>query len=149
MAKQLNSLIPQIDQYIPVEISSAQRDFEVDENFKTFQPGEMVASDLAFNIFYQAVNNNNPDFIFINEPILISKGENSDVRYNFYYPRWAYDRFRELTLGFMNENGLKYFDFWDIIPESEFTNSAIHLTFVGEELLASKIKNMVVEYCQD
>ena len=28
------------------------------------------------------------------EPMLISAGKNSDIRYNFFYPRWAYDEYR-------------------------------------------------------
>ncbi len=41
--------------------------------------------------------------VIINEPMFISQGKNSDIRYNFYYPRWAYDDYREM----MTEKSIK------------------------------------------
>jgi len=75
----------------------------------------------------------------VNEPILISRGENSDIRYNFFYPRWAYDDYRQALQAKAIANGWNYLDLWDLVPESEFTNSAIHLTPAGEQLLAERI----------
>ncbi len=34
--------------------------------------------------------------LIINEPMFISDGQNSDLRYNSFYPRWAYDQFHRL-----------------------------------------------------
>ncbi|MCZ7670394.1 MAG: hypothetical protein M5U34_26160 [Chloroflexi bacterium] len=34
--------------------------------------------------------------LLINEPMFISSGRNSDLRYNAFYPRWAYDQYREM-----------------------------------------------------
>lgn len=36
--------------------------------------------------------------------------------------------------------GWTYYDYWDLVPQTEFTNSAIHLTPFGETLLADRIK---------
>jgi hypothetical protein len=34
--------------------------------------------------------------LLINEPMFISSGQNSDLRYNSFYPRWAYDQYRAM-----------------------------------------------------
>jgi len=81
--------------------------------------------------------------IFINEPILISDGENSDTRYNFFYPRWAYDQYRNLILEKSAENGWTYYDLWDIVPMDEFTNSAVHLTVDGEAILVEQVAELI------
>jgi hypothetical protein len=75
--------------------------------------------------------------LFVNEPMFISSGANSHIRYNFYYPRWAYDDYRAIMAGYMAQNGWGYVDLWDAIPAAEFTNSAIHLTPEGTAQLAS------------
>ena len=87
------------------------------------------------------------EFILINEPILISNGVNSDIRYNFYYPRWAYDQYRTIIGTVFNKNGIEYHDFWNLVPESEFTNSAIHLTDTGERLLAAETIPLIKDHC--
>ena len=86
------------------------------------------------------------DFILINEPILISEGVNSAVQYNYYYPRWAYDQYRFIMRKFTKNNNIKYYDLWDVIPESEFTNSAIHFSESAEIILADKITLVIEEY---
>lgn len=78
--------------------------------------------------------------ILVNEPMLISSGINSDIRYNFFYPRWAYDEYREMMFALSEEHHWQYVDLWDIVPANEFTNSAIHLTPTGENML---VKNLV------
>ncbi len=77
--------------------------------------------------------------LLVNEPILVSGGQNSDVRYNFYYPRWAYDQYRQQLDQAADQNGWDYLDAWNIVPESEFTNSAIHMTPFGVSLLAKTV----------
>ncbi len=109
----------------------------------------MKEADLALEVLLKADEKIKDDLIFINEPILISSGINSEIRYNFYYPRWAYDTYREITHNFMNENGLDYYDLWDIIDESEFTNSAIHLTNIGEKILADHVSGVIDKYCEN
>jgi lysophospholipase L1-like esterase len=71
--------------------------------------------------------------------MFISEGQNSDIRYNLYYPRWAYDDYRRLLAQVAEDNGWNYLDLWNLVPGSEFTNSAIHLTPEGEAQLAAAI----------
>jgi hypothetical protein len=75
----------------------------------------------------------------VNEPILVSTAKNSAIRYNFFYPRWAYDQYRTLLDEQAKAANWRYLDLWNLVPESEFTNSAIHLTPAGETLLAQVI----------
>jgi hypothetical protein len=77
--------------------------------------------------------------LLVNEPILISDGDNSDIRYNFYYPRWAYDDYRALMQQTADQRGWRYLDLWDIADQDEFTNSAIHLTPDATRRLADLI----------
>jgi hypothetical protein len=128
-----------IDQAYPAEYTPAQRDFEADLKFNDrdqtdlqplldFTPievGKRIAGDVPLWI--------------INEPILVSGGKNSDLRYNFFYPRWAYDQYRQIMLAQAQKQGWVYIDLWNIVPEQQFTNSAIHLTPAGEKLLAGSI----------
>ena len=79
--------------------------------------------------------------MLVNEPIMVSNGENSDIRYNFYYPRWAYDLYRQTLAAASSANGWKYLDLWDLVPQEHFTNSAIHLDAQGEEMLARRLIN--------
>jgi lysophospholipase L1-like esterase len=36
-------------------------------------------------------------------------------------------------------HGWNFLDLWDLVPQEQFTDSAIHLTPAGEGLLAEKI----------
>lgn len=139
-----------IDQAYPETYNPAQRDFKEDFSFKDFKNRELYEDDLAFDVIKYSIRENpGIDFIIINEPILISKGKNSDIRYNYYYPKWAYDRYREILNDFTIENGIKYFDFWNLVSENHFTNSAIHLDAFGEQSLANEILNIMDEYCEN
>jgi lysophospholipase L1-like esterase len=87
--------------------------------------------------------------ILVNEPILISNGLNSDIRYNFFYPRWAYDEYRILLNEYASERNLPYLDLWDLVPLNEFTNSGVHLTPAGEALLTDKIAEAIQSHCNN
>jgi lysophospholipase L1-like esterase len=80
--------------------------------------------------------------------MLISDGANSDVRYNFFYPRWAYDEYRSTLDELAAANNWNYIDLWDLVTANEFTNSAIHLTPAGESLLANEIAKSIQTNCK-
>ena len=77
--------------------------------------------------------------------MFISQGENSDIRYNFYYPRWAYDDYRQLLLDQSKENDWNYWDMWKVVDNSEFTNSAVHLSPRGETQFAARVRSVILE----
>ena len=137
-----------IDQEYPESYREAQRDFpDTDLSYYGFPDAQNLKDHLAFEVILKGIlKNSSTDFILINEPILISEGENSNLRYNYYYPRWAFDAYREWMQRYTSENDIKYYDLWDVIPESEFTNSAIHLTPAGEGMLAEHIMNIITTH---
>jgi hypothetical protein len=124
-----------IDQTYPAHYTPAQRDFTLDDDqFLDWSPPELPVDQLSMEIIAagHSMAMNIP-ILLINEPILISQGENSQIRYNFFYPRWAYDQYRALLADHARDAGWQYLDLWDIIPEDQFTNSAVHLTPQGSE----------------
>ncbi|MCD4752238.1 MAG: hypothetical protein K8R40_04135 [Anaerolineaceae bacterium] len=137
-----------IDQYYPETYNFAQRDLDADNKYHNFSETNFTSEYLAFEIISagRSMFDQNIPFILVNEPIMISTGENSNIRYNFYYPRWAYDLYRGYFFEYTKQqNDIQFLDFWDIIPEDEFTNSAIHLTPYGESILANEIRNSLLQ----
>lgn len=137
-----------IDQYYPEEYTPAAWDLAEDESYYDFVPDSFSQAELAFELIEGALELAEPyetEFLVVNEPILLSKGANSDIRYNFYYPRWAYDQYRGMMEQQASQHHWNYLDLWNIIPPEEFTNSAIHLTPQGELLLANAIAASFVE----
>ena len=119
---------------------AAQRDFSTDVTFHELAGPALDANLLALDVLQAGVKAASPARLtVINEPILVSSGKNSDLRYNFFYPRWAYDSYRAALAGAIQASGAQYLDLWNIVPEAEFTNSAIHLTPAGEALLAQAV----------
>ncbi len=137
-----------IDQEYPEEYNPATRDFEADDlAFYDFEPGSLEEDRLVLDVIIKAIEiNSDIQFVVINEPILVSQGLNSNVRYNFYYPRWAFDQYREIMQSEMDKHGIEYYDFWDIVPEQNFTNSAIHLNLEGEVILADKVTAIIRDF---
>lgn len=77
--------------------------------------------------------------LLVNEPIFVAAGLHSGVRYNDFYPRWAYDQYRNLVMQQAGNNSWPYLDLWNAIPPSYFTDTALHLSADGERMLAGKI----------
>jgi hypothetical protein len=74
--------------------------------------------------------------LIVNEPIYAAGGANRDIRYNKYYPRWAYDDYRRRIADWMRLADRPYLDLWDAIPPGEFIGSPLHLSRGGESELA-------------
>jgi hypothetical protein len=131
-----------IDQNLTNTYTPAKRDFEADESFHG--NGERtLLNELSFDVISNTFKKINIPIIMINEPILISQGKNSSIRYNYYYPRWAFDQYRETMQEMMDKNKIPYYDFYNLIPENLFTNSAIHLNSKGESMLAMEIRTFL------
>jgi len=130
----------EIDQYIPQEYQVAARDLEQDDSYQFLKDHSLSEEDLDLSIVTNFVAQN-PQIkvIIVNEPILISRGRNSAIRYDTYYPRWAYDAYRDILSSKLSEMGIKYIDLWDAVPETFFTNSAIHYNEEGVRIVTEKI----------
>ena len=129
-----------IDQTYAADYEPAARDLEADESFGDWLPPSIPEEGLVWDVVAAGMQRaGEVPVVLINEPVLMSKGANSDVRYNFYYPRWAYDQYRASFESTCTANDWNCLDLWDVIPEERFTNSAIHLDPQGEAILAGKI----------
>ncbi len=138
-----------VDQTYPVDYEPAQTDLEADEKFHEAEPPILDLKSLAINALETGIRiAGDTPIMIVNEPMLISSGKNSDIRYNFFYPRWAYDQYRDMMAELSQKNGWNYVDLWDIVPANEFTNSAIHLTPTGESLLAEKLRPVIKAMCK-
>jgi hypothetical protein len=135
-----------IDQTYPTDYTPAQTDFNTDASFHGMQLPVLDETQLAFSILDAGLRAaGKVPVILVNEPILVSAGKNSDLRYNFFYPRWAYDQYRQMMSEKAQANGWSYLDLWNLVPADQFTNSAIHLTPAGESLLAGQVKQAVLQ----
>jgi hypothetical protein len=133
-----------VDQYIPERYTPRQEDFEADESFHNLQPPHLKEADLAFDVLEAGmVMVGDVPILLINEPTFVSQGKNSQLRYNFFYPRWAYDDFRQMLAEKNLLQGWSYLDLWDAVGNSEFTNSAVHLTANGTAQLAERVAQEV------
>ncbi|MGB8214775.1 MAG: hypothetical protein WCE68_14555 [Anaerolineales bacterium] len=135
-----------IDQTYPADYVRAQTDYNTDATFDGMRPPTLDETKLAFDVLEAGLRAaGKTPVLLINEPMLISTGKNSAIRYNFYYPRWAYDQWRQMMLQKAADQGWNYLDLWNLVSADQFTNSAIHLTPAGEALLAGQVEQSILE----
>ena len=140
-----------IDQAIPAAIQLRQSDFEKDVSWQDFkEPTTLTENDLAFDVLGAGLKMagdapNGVPVLIINEPMFISSGQNSDLRYNSFYPRWAYDQYHRLLNDRVAANHWHYLDLWDSIAPDEFTDTPVHLTSNGMAQFAKAVGAEVVK----
>jgi hypothetical protein len=135
-----------IDRYLSDEQGRRMEDLPADDSFQDFTQGELSLDDLAFEVVDAGVElAGDVPVLLVNEPIFISSGENSDIRYNFYYPRWAYDEYRRLMASISSASEWNYLDLWNALPATEFTDSAIHYSADGASQLAVMLAEKILE----
>jgi hypothetical protein len=135
-----------IDQVYPESYMPRQDDFEADVSFGEFTaPQELTDADLAFDILRAGiVRAESVPLVIINEPMFVSSGLNSAIRYNFFYPRWAYDAYRRLLHDIAVSESWQLLDLWNAVDMGEFTDSAVHFTPVGAMQLRDRIAPAVM-----
>lgn len=130
------------DQAIPADIPLRADDLEKDESWldvvaEAEAERPLTDDDLAFDALRAVMARaGDTPVILVNEPMFVAGGENSDVRYNAFYPRWAYDQYRVLLAEAAAAEGWTYLDLWDAIPPEEFTDTPVHLTPAGMQQFA-------------
>ena len=135
-----------IDQFYPAEYQPAQTDFDTDVSFHKMSPPTLDESQLAFDVLNAGLRAaGKTPMILVNEPMLISTGRNSELRYNHFYPRWAYDQYRQIMASKAQANDWNYLDLWNLVPPDQFTDTAVHLTPAGEALLADQVKQAILQ----
>ncbi len=129
-----------IDQVIG-EYTPRSNDFDEDISWHNFTGADQLdAATLAFEVLDAGIARaGDVPVMIVNEPIFIADGANSSLRYNFWYPRWAYDRYRDLMRDHAGAQGWHYLDAWDAVPPDEFTDSPVHLTSQGSQLFCDQV----------
>jgi hypothetical protein len=109
-----------------------------DLSFAGWQPPALESSQLSLDLIDtgRALAGGVP-VLLVNEPIQIDPAD--PERYNSFYPRWAYDRYREILAGESALRGWDFLDAWDLLAPQEFTNSPLHRSPAGEALFASTL----------
>ena len=135
-----------IDQHYPRTYTPRQEDFEADETFQGLERHTFAASELAFDVLRAGIARaGDVPVLLVNEPMFISDGENSALRYNAFYPRWAYDAYRAQLDAKAEAEGWRWLDLWDALPDGEYyTDSAVHLTPDGSEQLGAWVGSAIV-----
>jgi hypothetical protein len=144
-----------IDQAIPADIPLRQTDLDADTSWQGFtDSAPFTKDDLAFDVLAAGMARaGDVPVLLINEPMFISDGQNSNLRYNSFYPIWAYDLYREMLVeklvlseaeAAVTHNWF-YLDLWNSIPPAEFTDTPVHLTSAGTNMLAELVAAEILE----
>ncbi len=130
-----------IDQYYPASYALRTSDFDTDVTWGPFAaPTDDSENDVAFDVLRagMAAAGDVP-VLLVNEPMFVSSGVNSDLRYNFFYPRWVYDRYHTLLTDLAAAEDWPLLDVWDAVAPDEFTDSPVHMTPAGTRALAERV----------
>jgi hypothetical protein len=138
-------------------IDQEYRDYEKTPNhledtqtYESFEGPPFPDDALAFDVLGAGVERaGDVPVLLVNEPVFIADGENSDVRYNALYPRWAYDMYRGRLIEAAGANGWRLLDAWDLVEPVQFTDSAVHLTPAGMALFAETVAGEIVAMAGD
>jgi hypothetical protein len=133
-----------VDQFIPDDIPLRQTEFDDDLSWESFDaPAALTDDDLAFDVLAAGVTLvGDVPVLIVNEPMYVS---DDDLRYNSFYPRWAYDAYRERLAQEAAEHGWRFLDVWDSIAPEEFTDTPVHLTPTG----SAQLSRMIGEAIED
>jgi hypothetical protein len=129
-----------IDQVYPEPYEAAKVDFEADASFGQYKGPLLPEDELMFRYLASGKEMaGEVPLIVINEPIMISNGVNSEIRYNYYYARWAYDQYRTFLADYCSDNNLDCVDYWNLLDMDNFTNTAVHYSPQGAGVLAKTL----------
>ena len=136
-----------IDQTYPEDYIPRAVDLEPDTTWHSYTPGQLEADDLAFDVLAAGLElAQDTPVLFVNESMLISDGANSDIRYNAFYPRWAYDQYRDYLEARRAQANWQLLDLWNYLPEAAcYTDSAVHLTPTCSHQLAARVGAAIKE----
>lgn len=137
-----------VDQLYP-SYTPRSNDFEADMSWKAFAApteADTLQTALAFDVITAAHTlMGDVPILLVNEPIYMADGQNSDLRYNVWYPQWAYDAFRDLYAAQAERGGWKYADLWNQVTPAQFTDSPVHLTADGTRQLVEALVPALLE----
>ena len=140
-----------LDYHDPVESHAARPANDLSDSAEYL--GVKFMEDLSGRLLFSAIQAGHDiagtvPILLVNEPIFIPQGENSDIRYNETYPRWAYDQYRDALTSEASRQGWYYADLWDVVPP-EYFSTTLHLTAEGGQVMVDSLTPVVLsEYCQ-
>ncbi len=135
-----------VDQDIPPSYTPLTVDYEADTSHYDYTPETFSAKTLAFDVLSAGVERaGDVPGLIVNEPVFISSGQNSDLRYNLLYPRWAYDAYHQMLTDMAAEKGWSLLDLWNAVPPEDFTNTAIHYNLEGVMDVVNLLEPVIVE----
>ncbi|MEO0564941.1 MAG: hypothetical protein AAF125_22740, partial [Chloroflexota bacterium] len=136
-----------VDHRVPETFDLRRSDLSDSEAWGGFEePTALTVDSLAFDVLTAGVDLvGDTPLLLVNEPIFISDGENSDVRYNSFYPRWAYDGYRDALADLAAENDWTYADWWDMLPPDQFTDTPVHVTPEAAEIISERLLDFILQ----
>jgi hypothetical protein len=105
---------------------------------------KILPEDLSFDVVKAGIDTAAAQAIpvlLVNEPIY--RGS-SDLRWNYYYPKWAYDSYRAAIQDVATRENWHYVDFWDAVPADQFTDTDFHLTPAASCAFAEKLSEPIL-----
>lgn len=122
-------------------------DLAADATWKGFTSETLTADALAFDVLAAGIDAaGTVPLLLVNEPIFIADGANSDIRYNAWYPIWAYDAYREWLRAESERRGWRLLDIWDALDGARFTDSPVHRDPEGERQVAALLSEALPVY---
>lgn len=120
------------------EYTARSNDLTADLTWKGYTAETLTADALAFDVLAAGIDAASAvPLLLVNEPIFIVDGSNSDIRYNAWYPIWAYDAYRQWLQAESDRRGWRLLDVWDALDGARFTDSPVHRDPQGEREVAA------------
>ncbi|MBN1286644.1 MAG: hypothetical protein JXB47_14695 [Anaerolineae bacterium] len=144
-----------IDQVYPATYTPRQEDFDDAgvTRFGDLEAQPLTEDLLAFDVLRAGIaraGEAGAPVLLVNEPMFISAGKNSDIRYNAFYPRWAYDDYHARLVEMAEANGWRLLDLWDAVTGGDaFTDSAVHLTPEATGQVSEQIAGAVLKLAEE
>ena len=138
-----------IDQDLGIAYDLRSSDLAADGTWQGLDEAEGLTGRLAFDVLSAGgalTAAAGVDLLLVNEPMYVSGGANSDLRYNAFYPRWAYNNYRRQLAEWATATETPYFDHWDLLPPDDFTDSPVHTTPEGSRALADALRGALAAH---
>jgi hypothetical protein len=141
-----------IDHVLPRLVAPHPTSLVPDDNFMTVNtmhlavPKKISPEDISLDVVkvgIQTAEAQGVPVLLVNEPIF--RSSSSELRWNTYYSKWAYDSYRDSLREVATREGWHYVDFWDVAPPDQFTDTDFHLTPAATCDYAHKLSQALLE----
>lgn len=109
-------------------------------------PGPVMQEDwLVLNAMDAASGLVKAPMLVVNEPILTLNGINDHLKYNRYFPRWAFDQGSAMIEDRAGKLGMQYLNLWNAVSADQFTDNEVHYTATAAQHVADLIGQAVLK----